>query len=181
MEEYLKNAFLRYQRKNKILFNKNDYIIEYIQSLLNQYDRPCITLWALTFAQEMADYLFSINSKELQFLKTVDICKLWAQGKCKMPIAKKEILISHQLANDYNTENNCFIHALAQGCSACHTIKHAIGYPIYELSGYVYKYGFENVDYHIKNRIKYYEELLIECDNKKDSIVWAKFITNKKP
>ena len=180
MEESLKYAFIRYQQKNKILFTKSDPIIEHLQLLLNQYNRACITLWALTLAQEMADYLSTINPNELQFIKTVDICKLWAQGKCKMPKAKEEILICHRLANDYNIENNCFIHALAQGCSVCHTIKHAIGFPIYELSGYIYKYGFDNAEYYINNRINYYEELLVKCNNMKNNLEWAKFIINKK-
>ena len=35
-------------------------------------------------------------------------------------------------------------HAVGQACAVVHTAGHAIGYPIYDLTSIVYKYGIEN-------------------------------------
>ena len=179
MKNWQKQVFDKYQRKNKILFDKQNLLIMQIQQSLNLYDRKCVTLWSLSLAYEAADFLNARYPKELQFFKTVQICEMWAKGKCKMPQAKAEILACHRLARDLSISDDCMAHALAQACSVPHTIKHAIGYPIYELSSLVYRYPWEEALTRIEARVEDYLRLLEKSEQLKNNDEWASFIIKK--
>lgn len=179
MIDWQKQIFAKYQRKNKILFDKQNLLIMQLQQRLNSYDRKCVTFWALSLANEAADFLSAKYPQELQFIKTVQIYEMWAKGKCKMPQAKVEILACHHLAKSLPICDDCLVHALAQACSVPHTVKHAIGYPIYELSSLIYRYQWEEAMVMVEERASDYHCLLEKSEQLKNTIEWAQFITKK--
>lgn len=62
-------VFDKDQRKNKILFDKQNHLILQIQQSLKMHDRKCLTLWALSLANEAAAILRVRYPYELQFIK----------------------------------------------------------------------------------------------------------------
>lgn len=70
-------------------------------------------------------------------------------------------------------------HAIGQACAVVHTAGHAIGYPIYDLSAIIYKYGADNCSKAVEERkqeyigrLFYWNEHLNEYKGE-----WARFLT----
>lgn len=62
-----------------------------------------------------------------------------------MPIAQRKILDCHGFAKEIdNKEDIATVHAVGQACSVVHTAGHAMGYPIYDLTSFVHRYGIDD-------------------------------------
>ena len=74
--------------------------------------------------------------------EALEAAQNWAAGKCKMRLAQQKILACHAFAKETSSKEEIAIcHAVGQACAVVHTAGHAIGYPIYDLTAIVYKYG----------------------------------------
>ena len=75
-------------------------------------------------------------------------------------------------------EDIALCHAIGQACSVVHTVGHAMGYPIYELTALVRKYGVDGCKAVIESRKQKYIDLLNywheNYQNYKGE--WAKFM-----
>jgi hypothetical protein len=109
----------------------------------------------------------------------LEATKLWAAGKIKMPIAKQEILKCHAFAKEIiSQEDIALCHSVGQACGVVHANGHAIGFPVYDLTAIVYKYGIENCKEHIENRKKEYIKRIVywEENYQNYSMDWANFM-----
>ena len=96
-----------------------------------------------------------------------------------MPEARAKILDCHGFAKEIDDEvDRALIHAIGQGCSTVHTAGHGIGYPIYELTALVKRYGVENCEEIVEARVKeYFARLAYYCRERLlKQRQWAKFL-----
>jgi hypothetical protein len=74
--------------------------------------------------------------------KALEATKSWASGKVKTPTAKQGILKCHAFAKEITLhEDIALCHSVGQACGVVHANGHAIGFPVYDLTAIVYKYG----------------------------------------
>ena len=191
------NLFGRMKRKNKILFRPDDECFSSLRILLSQTDdRRAVVLWSLSLAQEGVGAL-----RESGFAMAADAAesalsatRAWAAGEIKMPAAKRKILACHARAK---TEMDAFaaamLHAAGQACSVVHSVRHALGFPVYELTAQAIRFlpprsavpDFESLISAVRSaasyaraRIREYEEKL--CLVRRDRALfagpWASFL-----
>jgi len=167
------------KRKNQILFAKNcDFLSDLTALIQQQYHRTLI-LWAFEFADEMVSIMLEKFPNEHRLETAVFLSKEWAAGKVKMPVAKRAILNAHAAAKDMPLpEDIALCHAVGQACSVVHTSGHALGFPIYELTCLVRKYGFPTCKtIVVERKQQYFDRLLFWQEQiKEDSIQWADFL-----
>ena len=144
---------------------------------ISEQNHKVLTLWALDLALELVNYLEEKYSNEDRFRIALDKTKLWAQGEIKMPEAKRAILNCHAVAKELtNKEDIALCHAIGQACGVVHTVGHAIGLPIYELTAIVYKYGIDNCkDKLINRKNEYIDKIYYYQEHYKEYQKWAKF------
>ena len=95
-----------------------------------------------------------------------------------MPAAKREILACHALAKSLPPEEAALCHAAAQACSTVHTPGHALGFPLYELTALVLRYGPESCREPIEKRAAEYCGRLIfwQKEEQEGNFRWAEFL-----
>ncbi len=165
------------KRKNKILFDKKSLFLQDLMFLISEQNHKVLTLWSLDLALELVNYLEEKYPNEDSFRIALNKTKLWSQGEIKMPEAKKGILNCHAVAKELtNKEDISLCHAIGQACGVVHTVGHAIGLPIYELTSIVYKYGIDNCKDKLINRKKeYIDKIYYYQEHYKEYEKWAKF------
>ncbi|MBD5472038.1 MAG: hypothetical protein HDR20_03795 [Lachnospiraceae bacterium] len=152
----------RIKAKRQILFQKDDEFIQELLLLINQQSRQTVILWALDLAEETVILLEQKYPADIRARQALEMTKLWACGEIKMPVAKKAILACHAAAKELSSlEDIAHYHAVGQACGTVHANGHAIGYPIYDLTSIIRKYGIENCKEPIENRKSYYIDKLL--------------------
>lgn len=132
------------KRKNQILFAKDSEYMKDLILLFQEQNHITMSLWAFDFAEESIAVLkekYPYETRPEQALITV---KDWAAGNIKMRLAQRKILDCHAFTKEINNKEDIAIcHAIGQACAVVHTAGHAIGYPIYDLTSIIYKYGVD--------------------------------------
>ena len=163
------------RRKRAILFSKNSECLQSLSVLLSVTDRRAVTLWALDLAQCSAESL--TDSKASVAKEAVDQSRRWAKGQIKMTQAKRAILACHQASKTASAENAAAFHAIGQACSTVHSVKHALGFPIYDLTALVRRHSAEGCEELLRERIaEYVEKLLYWRDHGNEQTEWADFL-----
>lgn len=136
---------LRAKRNNQILFTKNSACLEDIILLFREQNHRVMALWAFDFASETVSELEAKYPDERRPRAALEAAQAWAAGEIKMRLAQQAILSCHAFAKEIKEkEDIAMCHAVGQACAVVHTAGHAIGYPIYDLTSIVYRYGIEN-------------------------------------
>lgn len=79
-----------------------------------------------------------------------------------MPFVKGAIIDCYAMAKDLDSLSDIArCHAIGQACSVMHTKRHAIGYPLYDLTALIRDNGTDDCDTLIKRRVAHYKERLI--------------------
>lgn len=167
----------RLKRKNQLLIAKDSIILQELQDVLAVSSPKTIIYWSLRESERIARKLDEQFHDPL-FLETAINAWLWAMGKNKMYDVKSLILAVHDYAkktDDPIVQALC--HALGQGCSTVHTIKHATGLPMYEMTAMVKERGIEDLSYLLEMKEYYIQQLLDAGDCVSYvKMSWAKFI-----
>ena len=154
-------------------------ILQELIHLISCENHAVLIMWALELVEEGVQEFALTYPNEMRPQIALDAAKAWALGKIKMREAQRAILNCHAIAKELdNPQHIALCHAIAQGCSVVHTPKHAIGFPIYELTALVYQYGIENAQAPIEKRIQLYLDRLQHWHNDPQirQQKWAKFI-----
>lgn len=125
----------------------------------------------------LSDY--TSNGKGNRPANALNLSRQWAAGEVKMPVAKKAILECHAMAKELtDIADIALCHAIGQTCSVVHTQRHAMGYPVYELTAIVRKNKIQISEEVVKQRIDYYIERLLfwQKEAHRENGTWAKFI-----
>lgn len=152
----------RVKRKNQVLFAKDSPFLQDLIFMMSQQDHRAMALWAFEFAEDAAEMLRARYPDERRLFEAIEISKAWAAGKVKMPIAQRAILNAHAVAKEIDSpEDIALCHAIGQACGVVHTAGHAIGFPIYELTALVRRYGLEACVRPIEEREQQYIDRLL--------------------
>ena len=149
------------KRKNQILFSKDSLLLTDLCQLIAQANRRALILWALELAEESARVLAEKYPENHRPREAIATSRAWASGEIKMPIAKQAILNCHAMAKELeNPTDIARCHAVCQACSVVHTVGHALGYPMYELTAIILEQGLDDCRGAVEHRVRYYEQRL---------------------
>ena len=149
------------KRHNQILFVKDSFLLDNLRHLTDLANRRALILWALELAEETARELAEKHPKNHRPLDAIAASRAWAAGEIKMPRAKRAILNCHTMAKELTAPADIAqCHAVGQACSVVHTVGHALGYPMYELTAIVLEQGLDNCRDTVEQRVMYYEQRL---------------------
>lgn len=151
----------RMKRNNQILFSPEDQCLQELAGRIGGQNRRALVLWAFDLAEGTVRELEERYPEDSRPQIALEISRLWAEGKAKMPQARPAILQCHAMAKELNLQEYAALcHAVGQACSVVHTGGHAMGFPIYELTALVRRHGLENCWEPVENRIFHYQERL---------------------
>lgn len=132
----------RMKRKNQVLFARDSAFLQDLAMLFQGQDHRVMALWAFDLASESVAQLEENDPGERRPREALEAARDWAAGKVKMRFAQRRILDCHAAAKEMTRkEDIASCHAVGQACAVVHTAGHALGYPIYDLTALVYKYG----------------------------------------
>lgn len=150
------------KRKKQILFSKDSSLLQDLKILLDNQNHRTVVLWAFELAEEAVKKLEEKYPTESRPRSALEASKLWASGRIKMPIAKREILNCHAVAKEIQSlEDIALCHAVGQACGTVHTSGHALGFPIYELTAIVRSYGIAHCEVPVEIRKQEYIEKIM--------------------
>ncbi len=145
------------KKKNQVLFAKHSEYMQDLIVLFNAQSHRVMALWAFDFAAVSIEKLEEKYPAEKRPREALAAAKDWAFGKTKMRLAQRKILACHAFAKEIDHKEDIAIcHSIGQACAVVHTVGHAIGYPIYDLSAIVYKNGIENCKEAVEQRKQEY-------------------------
>lgn len=133
----------------------------------------------MELAEEAVKTLQQNYPDDLRPADALAATRLWATGKVKMPVAKQAILRCHGMAKEITSPADIALcHAIGQACGTVHTVGHALGFPIYELTAIVRRLGVENCGNAVEERCRYYVQRLAYWQEREPSVTgeWAKFL-----
>ena len=149
------------KRKNQILFSKDSLLLTDLRQLIVHANRRALILWALELAEETARELAEKYPENHRPREAIAASRAWAAGEIKMPIAKRAILNCHAMAKELTVSADIArCHAVGQACSVVHTVGHALGYPMYELTAIILEQGLDDCRESVEQRVMYYEQRL---------------------
>ncbi len=167
----------RIRNKRKILFEACDDCLQPLDEALKKASHKVNILFAFRCLEDLS-IILKEKSVDVELLShALRDAKSWASGDLKMPVVKKQILeIHHNAKQQTDKVIEAYLHAFAQGLSVIHTKKHAMGLPVYSLTGYVR--GLEPNQYNevISDKIKEYIDCLSGIDASNQTQKWASFI-----
>ena len=167
------------KKKNQVLLSKDSPYLQDVRQLFQEQNHRVMVLWAFDFAAETIKELKEKYPNENRPQQALETAKDWAAGKIKMRLAQQSILACHAFAKDIDCkEDIAMCHAVGQACAVVHTAGHAIGYPIYDLTSIIYKYGIKNCSRAIEARKqKYIDRLFYWRDHLTEYTGgWAEFM-----
>ncbi len=177
--EWTNEVNAKIKRKNQILFSKGSPLLQELNQLVTLQSHRTLILWALELAEEAVQQLKSEYPQESRPTEALEISRLWAKGIVKMPEAQKKILRCHAMAKEIDSPVNIALcHAVGQACGVVHAPGHAMGFPVYELTALVRKYGLESGRQIIEKRNQEYLQRLKYWEQHEEDYPgpWAKFL-----
>ena len=177
--DWLDEVRIRLKKRNQVLFVKDMEYLQDLTMLFREQSHKTMVLWALDLAAESVAQLEGKYPDEPRPGEALEAARAWAAGMIKMRLAQRKILDCHAFAKGIDSrEDIALCHAIGQACAVVHTAGHAIGYPMYELSAIVYRFGIENCAEAVEqrrreyiNKLFYWNEHIDDYEGK-----WADFM-----
>lgn len=160
--DWIEEVNMRLSRKNQILFAKDLQFLCDLAALFQTQSHRVIALWAFDMAEQSIGKLREKYPDERRPTEALQAARAWASGNLKMRPAQRRILDCHAFAKEIDClEDIATCHAVGQACSVVHTVGHAMGYPMYDLTSIVYKLGIQNcTDAVLQRKQEYINKLL---------------------
>lgn len=177
--DMLNDVEIKLKNNNKILFYRDSLVLQELLKLIRLQNHRTLVLWAFMTVEKIVDKLKIKFPNEKRIDNAIELCKQWAQGEVKMPVAKKAILEVHQIAKEIDDAVDiALIHAIGQGCAVVHVETHAVGIVVYELSAIVIKFGIKNCAELIDEKLSQYISDLKLCIKKakEPNLKWSNFL-----
>lgn len=170
---------VKLKKRNKMLFSRDSQCLQELINLIQLQNHRILVMWALDCAKLTLEQFEAKYPDEQRPRTCLELCKTWARGKIKMPIAKRAILDSHAVAKEIDDkEYGALCHAIGHAGATVHVETHALGLPIYELTAIVLKYGKDNFSKSVTEKINYYYNRLQYWQENTDKLEldWADFL-----
>ncbi len=134
----LEEVRTKLRRGNQILFTRDSGCLQPLLSLIRRQSHRTLVLWALEGCRPPLALLARRWPGEQRPVQAVQAARLWAQGRIKMPAARRAILAAHAAAKETaDPVSIALCHAIGQACGTVHVETHAIGLAMYELTALV--------------------------------------------
>lgn len=160
--DWLEEVQEKCKRKNQVLFTRDTPLFQGLRILMEGQSRQVLVLWALDLAEEGVLELEARLPGEERPRQALEAARLWAEGKIKMPLARRAILDCHALAKTLEDPADIALcHGVGQACSVVHTTGHALGYPIYALTALVRRLGVDHCREAVEGQVQHYVDQLI--------------------
>ncbi|NLU24884.1 MAG: hypothetical protein GXW99_09330 [Clostridiales bacterium] len=176
---WIDEAAIRLKKKNQILFAKDDAYLQDLAALFQRQNHRVIALWAFDFAAESVAKLVEHYPAEKRPAEGLKAAQNWAAGHIKMRLAQRKILDCHAFAKEIDCkEHIAACHAIGQACSVVHTVGHAMGYPVYDLTSIILRLGIKNCLQAVEQRKQAYIDRLLYWQNHVNDYegTWADFM-----
>ena len=177
--DWLDEVRTRLKKRTQVLFAKDMEYLQDLTMLFREQSHRTMVLWALDLAAEPVAKLEEKYPDETRPMEALEAARAWATGKIKMRPAQRKILDCHAFAKEIGSkEDIALCHAIGQACAVVHTVGHAIGYPMYELSAIVYRLGIESCAEAVEQRRREYINKLFYWNEHIDDYEgdWADFM-----
>ena len=171
----------KYRRGNWLLFSRDSVCLQELIQLICLQKHRTIVMWIFECVEQPVALLKSHYAEERRPEEAIHLCKLWAEGKVKMPIAKKALLQVHTMAKELKDPVEITLcHAVGQACATVHVETHAVGFVFYELTAIVQKMGIDDCEYALENKIEKYLSSLKSWQDRIDTRTyqWADFLAD---
>ena len=134
MNAWMDDIQRRLSRHNQILFTRESPCLQELLAQIRRQKHRTLVLWAFRCVERPLAILRAHHPEEERPQQAVALCRLWAAGEVKMPVAKRALLQAHQVAKELSSpEDTALCHAVGQACATVHVETHAVGLPVYEL------------------------------------------------
>ena len=169
---------MRCQKKNQLLFTRQSPCLQPLRQSLCAQNHRTIVAWVFVCIDDIAARLHGRVPGEQRIDRALSLCKAWARGEVKMPVAKRALLDVHAMAREVDSPCEiALLHAIGQGCAAVHVETHAIGVALYELTAIVRQQGIDNFAPAVERRIARYIACMEQCRQAEDDAQpWASFL-----
>jgi hypothetical protein len=177
--DWLIDVERRMKRKNSILFSKDSPFLTDLSDLISRIDHRALVLWALELAEEAAAALLLRYPDETRPQTALLTSGDWAAGRVKMREAQRAILDVHTFAGEIKSpEDIALCRAIGQACGVVHTAGHAMGFPIYELTSIIRRYGLPACREQAEARLRHYLDRLLYWQEHAQNLPrqWAEFM-----
>ncbi|WP_242941698.1 putative immunity protein [Parasporobacterium paucivorans] len=170
---------IKIKKKNKILFSRDSQCLQELIALIQLQNHRTLVAWALDCAKWPLKQFEAKYPGECRPRICLELSGAWARGNIKMPAAKKAILGSHAVAKEIDdSEYGALCHAIGHAGAAVHVETHALGFVFYELTAIVLKYGKDDFQKPVSEKIKFYYDRLLywKANSDKTEKDWANFL-----
>lgn len=170
---------IKLKKRNKVLFSCDSRCLQDLIKLIQLQNHRTLVMWAMDCAKVPLKQFESKYPDERRPRICLELCENWARGRIKMPIAKRAILDSHAVAKEINdSEYGALCHAIGHAGATVHVETHALGLAFYELTAIVLKYGKDNFQKPVSEKISYYLSRLLYWHENIDKLGldWAGFL-----
>lgn len=166
-------------KNNKILFNRDSCCLQKLIRLIELQKHRTLVMWCFECSKIPLEMFEEKFPNEHRLRIALELCKSWAKGEVKMPVAKRGILDAHSVAKEIDDDVYIALcHAIGHAGATVHVETHSLGLVFYELTAIVLVNGKDNFEQEVNEKIDYYYDRLIFWQNKIDTldISWAKFL-----
>lgn len=180
----IEDVKVKLKKRNQVLFTRDSKCLQELLVEIRKYPHRVLAIFSLECAKVPATLLKEKTNNDPRLDLALDLCTKWMKGYVKMPVAKRALLDVHAIAKETNDKYVIALaHAIGQACGSVHVETHTIGLVMYELTSIVVKYGIENCEPYLYEKLEYYKSMLVECDKrcKGDTLEWAKFLKKDDP
>ena len=167
------------KKKNKILFSRDSECLQELKMMIEQQKHRTLVIWALDCAKIPLAQFEEKYPHELRPRMALEVCEAWSKGKIKMPAAKRAILDAHAVAKEIEDSiYSALCHAIGHAGATVHVETHALGLPFYELTSLVLRFGKDEYQKLVREKINYYCQRLIYWQENIDKLnfEWASFL-----
>lgn len=174
-----KDVEIKLKKRNKILFSRDSECLQDLIELIKLQNHRTMVMWALDCGKLPLEQFEAKYPDEKRPSICLELCEAWARGKIKMPVAKHAILDSHTVAKEIDdSEYGALCHAVGHAGATVHVETHALGLPMYELTAIVLKYGKDNYQEPVSEKLKHYYDRLLYWQENTDKLEldWADFL-----
>jgi hypothetical protein len=128
---------------------------------LQEASHEQVIAWAMIALAQPLNYLVKHYPNDTRPMEAVALTTKWHQKQIKMTPAKQAILALHGMAKSLDDPiARAYCHAVGHACATAHVATHAIGLPLYELTGLFFKHGLEQCEHVVEETVHHYHEIL---------------------
>lgn len=164
----------------KLLFSRESDCIQPLRCLVEQQKHRTLVAWALDCAPRILEIFETRVPDEPRPRQALQTARDWAEGRVKMPVAKKAIHAAHAAATEAENDPAAQAAARAAGHAAAtvHVETHALGLVFYGLTAVVYATPESERDTAVQATLVWFYERLLHWQAHIDEVdtPWAEFL-----